>query len=127
MKIKKSFVILLDVALLLLGLAAGWVTGWMLALIPNCPVTQFGWLCPACGGTRCVRYFFTGKFAQAFAMNPFVFVLIWYLGAALLLLNVGVLLNVPYAQRLAVRMTGWRIVIVAAVVFAVFGIVRNLI
>jgi hypothetical protein len=126
MKIKKSYVFLLDGALLVLGLAAGWLTGWMLSAIPDCPVMQFGFLCPACGGTRCVRYFFSGQFAQAFTMNPFVFVLIWYLCAALVLLNIGVLLKLPKAEKIAIRMTDWRAVIVAAVLFAVFGIVRNL-
>lgn len=97
----------------------------MMALIPDCPVTRFGLLCPACGGTRCVRYFLELRWGQAFIMNPFFFALIWYVGAGLLLLNVGVLGNVSWAKRISGAMLHWRAVIVIAVLFGVFGIVRN--
>ena len=58
-------------------------------------------------------------------MNPFFFVLIWYVGIAILLLNVGVLWNVRWAQRLSTGMLHWKAVIVIAVLFGMFGIVRN--
>lgn len=122
---RKKRIIVLDIALLALVLAARLLTGWMLEYIPDCPFTKLGWLCPACGGTRCVRYFFSGELGAAFAMNPFFFVLIWYLGAALALLNIGVLLKKTTAEKIALRMTDWRAVIVAVVVFAVFGMARN--
>lgn len=125
MKKKKLYVILLDLALAVLALAAGPVTGWMLWFIPDCPVTKLGLLCPACGGTRCVRYFFSGRFADAFWVNPFFLLLILYLGAALVLLNVGVLLKVERSEKIARAMTSWQTVIVLAVLFAVFGVVRN--
>ena len=123
---RKKHVIVLDIIVLALALAARLLTGWMLELIPDCPFAKLGWLCPACGGTRCVRYFVGGDFASALAMNPFFFVLIWYLGAALVLLNIGVLLKKPKTQAIALRMTDWRAVIVAAVLFAVFGVARNI-
>ena len=125
MDVKKTYVILLDLGLVALALLAKLLTGWMLWLLPDCPVAKMGLLCPACGGTRCVRYFFSGQLGAAFGANPFFFVLIWYLGAALVLWNVGVLLNAPKAERIARRMTDWRAVIVAAVLFAIFGVLRN--
>ena len=122
---KKLYVILLDLALVISALAAQTVTGWMLRFIPDCPVMAMGLLCPACGGTRCVRYFFSGRFVDAFMVNPFFFLLILYLGAALALLNVGVLLNAERAKKLARAMTGWKAVIAAAILFAIFGVTRN--
>ena len=122
---KKRFVILLDLFLVLFALAAVPLTGWMFTAIPDCPATKLGLLCPSCGGTRCVRYFFSGQFAEAFAVNPFFFALILYLGAALVLLNVGILLNVKQAERIARAMTGWWAVVLCAVLFAIFGAVRN--
>ena len=122
---KKQFVLLLDLALVVFALAAVPLTGWMVAAIPDCPVTKLGLLCPACGGTRCVRYFFSGRFADAFWVNPFFLLLILYLGAALVLLNVGVLLKVERSEKIARAMISWQTVIVLAVLFAVFGVVRN--
>ena len=122
---KKQFVLLLDLALVVFALAAVPLTGWMFAAIPDCPVTKLGLLCPACGGTRCVRYFFSGRFADAFWVNPFFLLLILYLGAALVLLNVGVLLKVERSEKIARAMISWQTVIVLAVLFAVFGVVRK--
>ena len=125
MRKKTLFVLLLDVAMVAVAFGAGVVTDWMMGSLPACPVAELGFLCPACGGTRCVRYLFSGQLAAAFAVNPFFFALAWYLFGALLLLNIGVLLKVRWAERTAIRMTDWRAVIVAAVCFTVFGILRN--
>ena len=122
---KRKYVIILDACIAAVALGSKWITAWMMALIPDCPVTRFGLLCPACGGTRCVRYFLELRWGQAFIMNPFFFALIWYVGAGLLLLNVGVLGNVSWAKRISGAMLHWRAVIVIAVLFGVFGIVRN--
>lgn len=126
MEKKKLFVLLLDLGLTILAFAAGPMTEWMLRIIPGCPVAGLGLQCPACGGTRCVRYFFSWNFADAFQANPFFFLLILYLAAALVLLNIGVMLKVQWAQRLARTMTCWQAVIATAILFAIFGVVRNL-
>ncbi|MBQ7416074.1 MAG: DUF2752 domain-containing protein [Oscillospiraceae bacterium] len=123
---KKWFVIALDLVAVAAAFAAVPLTGWMFRSLPDCLSMRVGLLCPACGGTRCVRYFFGGQLGAAFLANPFFFVLIWYLSAALVLLNVGVLFGVEPAQRIAKRMTDWHAVIVAAVLFAIFGVARNL-
>ena len=122
---KKKYVVLLDMGLVALALAARWLTAWMMSVIPDCPVTRFGLLCPACGGTRCVRSFLAFQWGTAVSLNPFFFVLIWYLGLALILLNVGILGNVRWAKRIAGMMLHWRMVVVAAVLFGLFGVVRN--
>ena len=122
---KKLYVLLLDLALVSLGLMAAPMTGWMFDVIPDCPATKLGLLCPSCGGTRCVRAFFSGDFLEAFGYNPFIFLLVLYLGAALALLNVGVLMKIEWAEKTARSMTGWQAVIICAVLFAIFGVTRN--
>lgn len=122
---KKWLVILLDLGTVATAMAAVPLTGWMFDVIPDCPATKLGLLCPSCGGTRCVRYFFSGHFGDAFAVNPFFFFLILYLGSALVLLNVGVLLKRNRIERIAVGMVNWKAVIIAAALFAVFGVTRN--
>lgn len=124
---KKRFVLLLDGTLLILAAAAVPVTQWMFRNLPDCAAAEIGLPCPSCGGTRCVQAFFSGDFAAAYSFNPFFFVLIWYLGTALALLNVGVLLEIKWAEKAARIMTGWQAVVIAAVAFAIFGLTRNMI
>lgn len=122
---KRKVVLLLDGVLLVAVTLAVPMAKWMLWALPDCALAKVGVLCPSCGGTRCVRAFFSGEFGAAFSFNPFFFVLIWYLAAALVLLNVGVLLKVKWAERVARVMTGGTAVIIAAITFAIFGVVRN--
>jgi hypothetical protein len=122
---KKKVVLLLDGALLVAAALVVPLAKWMLWALPDCSFAKIGVLCPSCGGTRCVRAFFSGDFGAAFSFNPFFFVLICYLAAALVLLNVGVLLKVKWADRAARAMTSGAAVIIAAVAFAIFGVVRN--
>lgn len=124
---KKKAVLLLDAVLLIAAVLAGPMAKWMLWALPDCALARVGVMCPSCGGTRCVRAFFSAEFGAAFRFNPFFFVLIWYLAGALVLLNVGVLLKVNWAEKTARAMTGGTAVIVAAITFALFGLVRNLI
>jgi hypothetical protein len=127
MKNRKSYVLFLDLGLVIAAIVAAPLSRWMIACFPDCPLAVMGFLCPACGGTRCVRAFFSGDFLGAFWFNPFFFVLIFYLGAALVLLNMGVLLRIKWADQAAQIMTGWQAVIITAVIFAIFGVVRNII
>lgn len=115
----------MDGLVLLLALAAKPLSGWMMEHVPACPVASVGLQCPACGGTRAVRYFFGGAFSMSFVMNPAIFLLMVYLGVALILLNVGILLKVEGLEKIGLRMTDWRAVIVWAIAFAIFGVVRN--
>ena len=117
----------MDVGLVALILAAGFLSRWMIATLPPCPFVAAGLLCPACGGTRCVRYLTQGAFAEAFAVNPFVFLLVFYVGIGLILLNIGVLAKAQRVEKIACAMLGWQAVIVCAVLFVVFGVLRNVI
>ena len=125
MKNKKRWVFILDLAVAALAALAIPLTNLMFRWLPDCMATRFGLQCPACGGTRCVRYFFSGQLVQSFRANPFYFVLILYLAVALILLNVGVLLELPGPEKVARGMTDWRVVIVGAILFVLFGVIRN--
>ena len=122
---KKKQLLILDLVLAALALAAWPVSGLMVRFLPPCPFPAMGFLCPACGGTRCVRYLLRGQLGAALESNAFFLVLIFFVVAALALLNAGVLLNKPAWEHLARRLLSWRTVIVAAAVFAIFGILRN--
>ena len=49
-------------------------------LFPSCFwLENFDIICPSCGATRAFQSIFQGKFISAFAYNPFIFVLFFYL------------------------------------------------
>lgn len=113
----------MDVAAVALGLGARWFSTLMLRYFPAC---IFGEkiTCPACGGTHCVRYFFTGQFPRAFSAHPYLFCLIWYLAAVGLVLNIGYLVGLKGFQTLGRSMVSKQAVILLTIGFAVFGIIR---
>lgn len=125
MKHKKYRILFLDLALLAAAAVAWPLSGWMLRWLPPCPFPAMGFLCPACGSTRCIRYLVQGQLGDAFAMNPFLFLLLGYIAAALLLLNIGILLDAPKTERIARSMLSWRFVLISGILFGLFGILRN--
>ncbi len=121
----KKKVLILDGVLLIFLLLSAPIFRLMFRFLPDCPFAAMGFLCPSCGGTRCLRFLLRGQFADAFWMNPFIFLTAVYLLAALIFLNVGVFLNRPKLTKTARAMTGWKAVVSFAAAFAVFGILRN--
>lgn len=113
-----------DGGVLLLGLLAKFLATFMIDWLPDCIYGRWGVTCPACGATRCVREFSSGRFAVAFRLHPFFFCLIFYLAAAMLLLNLGFLLPQQHCQKLGKAMVGPRAIIILAVIYAVFGLSR---
>ena len=124
MKKQKLTMLAVDAGLVAVGLIARWLSAVMLQSFPECVFSGGGITCPACGGTRCVRFFFTGRFAEAFQMHPYIFCLIWYLAAALLVLNIGYLADLRRFRKLGRAMVGSYAVIALTVGFAIFGTVR---
>lgn len=90
-------------------------------------VENFGILCPGCGGTRCVYNFFNGRFVTAFRFNPYIFLSIIYVLCSALILNVKILLKNKAAEKVFSVMTDYRVVVVWAAGFMLFGILRNII
>lgn len=125
MKNKKIRILLVDFGLLAIAALAWPLSSWMLRSLPPCPFPAMGFLCPACGGTRCIRNLLQGQLAAAWNSNPFFLVLIVYVAAALGLLNVGVLFDHTPTYRLAKKLLSWQFVVIAAILFAIFGIARN--
>ena len=114
---------MLDAAVLAFALAAPSLTRRMMDSLPTCMFLRYGYQCPSCGGTRCVKYFFTGRFADAFSMNPYIFCMILYMALLLILLNVQLITE---RVKPVIRvMTHYITVIVLVSAFAAFGILRN--
>lgn len=123
-KKRRYGVLLLDGLLLLGGILAKFLASAMIRWLPDCIFASMGITCPACGATRCVREFFSGNFSVAFGLHPFIFCLIWYLAAALVVLNIGFVLGQKHCQSIAKILLGYKAIIALAIVYAVFGLIR---
>jgi hypothetical protein len=119
-------ILVLDGALLLCALGAKFLASAMIRWLPDCLFAGVGLTCPTCGATRCVREFFSGHFAIAFRLNPFIFCLIPYFAMALVLLNIGYLLPQQHCKQIGKAMIGEKAIGLLAIAFAIFGIGRML-
>ena len=123
-KNKRINVLIADGILALLLLFASTIASVMINNIPPCAFAEMGILCPACGGTRCVESFFSGRIAEAFDYNGFFTVLIFYSAVLLIVINLYCLFDFKRLKGVIKIMSGYKTIIVAAVLFAVFGFIR---
>ena len=123
----KRLILILDGVLAFLVLCSGWIARLMLQVLPDCFVTRLGMECPACGGTRCIQAMAAGDLAAAFAYNGYIFVTAICAGIIFLGLNFGYVFSVSWCRKWMQRIPVARLVILWAVGFVLFGILRNLI
>jgi hypothetical protein len=102
------------------------LSGWMLMLDKPCDWTRIGAQCGTCGGTRCVSNFLHGNFAEAFALNPFVFLCGVYALVSLLLLNLYILFDWEFAWKALKKMYNLVTFFIALGGYVVFTIIRNI-
>ena len=121
----KKLVIILDSILIGAALASRWVISAMLQWIPSCPFLKMGVLCPACGGTRCVHLLIHGDIWGSFQMNPYIFLSFLFAGFLMVLLHCAAIFN--RGEKLLKTLARPATVIIWAVGFVLFGILRNLI
>lgn len=92
--------------------------------IPSCWVYQTtGWLCPACGGTRCMINLFKGNWLEAFFSHILFFIGIVYV----LVINVVYIVNLGKEKKIAtwVYPNYWYAIIFAILLIG-YTILRNL-
>lgn len=96
-------------------------------IIPTCPFVKLGFTCPSCGGTRCVFNILSLNFVTAFKFNPFIFVMFFYAAICFIAVNIYFLFGAKWAKKLYTAMLNPKIIICIAILFALFGIIRNFI
>ena len=124
---RRLLIAVFDIALLIFGFFIRNIALFIRSVVPTCFFLQRGYLCHACGGTRCVYYFFSGRFDIAFSYNPFVFLLILYVFCAIIFLNLMCLTDKEFPKRAFLAMVDPKTVIAIVVSFVLFGLVRHLI
>ena len=123
-KNKKVLVCVADIGIIIFFALIPLFAKLMIDLIPDCAFARLGIPCPSCGATRCVQSLFSGDIPSAFAYNPFIFLLIFYTAAVLLIWNASTFLKSALIKRIFKLLANWIAVIIIAIGFAVFGILR---
>lgn len=125
---KKAYILVIsDCILLLAAVALKPVAAWMIEYLPNCILWQNGILCPSCGATRCVQALLSFEFISAFQLNPFFFLLAFFLLFIWIVVHIEILFQSPLAERIRKKLVGYKTVILLSVAWVLFGIIRNLI
>lgn len=120
----KKSVLMIGIEILFLLMLYGFVNSSYLELIPKCWVYQnTGFLCPACGGTRCVMFLLKGNLIEAFFSHILFFIGIVYL----LVVNILYIINLNRKKKIAEKFypkTSYAVIFV--VLLIIYTIVRNL-
>ena len=124
--LKRWHVLLLDAALISLIPIAYLLTQWMMVDMGPCYFLERGIQCPSCGGTRCVMYLSQFQFISAFKMNPFFFITAMICLAMVILLNISVFFNWNKGWNILKKVAKPYSVIIWAIGYAVFGMLRIL-
>ena len=122
---KRKYILLLDAGILALIPVAVLLAKWMLKALPDCMFMRVGFLCPACGGTRCLIQLGRGNFLQALQLNPYFFFTAWLVFGLLVLVNVWAFSGGNRGGALLRNILRPRWLIVWAVGFVLFGVLRN--
>lgn len=121
----KALIILSDIAVFSAFFWLKHIAAFMISNLSGCVFRKMGFLCPSCGGTRCVYYFFSGDFISSFRMNEFFFVVIIYLLFLILMLNLCYLFKFSLAEKIIKLMINYRTLIFFLLFLCVFTFIRN--
>lgn len=95
----------------------------LIKYIPACFIKEnLGFLCPSCGGTRCVINFIQGNFKASFLYHPIFFITIIYLFIVNILYIFNTLTNAKIAIFLYLTTKFW---IMFIVVLLLYTVIRN--
>ena len=121
---KRCAILILDGALLLFCLLVPFLTDFMRSYLPSCLLAAYRLPCPSCGGTRCVESFFALDFVSSFLYHPYIFCMILYGIAVVLMLNLYCLWDLNFAKKALRYMCHYKTIIILAAGYMLFGILR---
>ena len=73
-KHKRLIVLGVDLLLIICFIIMFFFAPELMAILPDCILSQFGLPCLGCGGTRCIYAFVHFDFINSFMLHPFAFV-----------------------------------------------------
>ncbi len=93
----------------------------MIKYVPECTIyKKFGFICPACGGTRFIINLLNLNFIQAFYMHPLFFLLTLYL----IILNIVYIINIFFNKK--IELFRWWHIVFWGILVVIFTIFRNI-
>ena len=117
--------LILDLIVISGFFAAPYLLRLLMNKVSNCWSMEMGFICPACGGTRCLTSLLVGDVLSAIKYNPIVFLIMIYLSVIFVLFNVSVFIKWKFADKLLTKLTNYHIIIYIAIAFVVVGLLRN--
>ncbi len=120
----KKSILIIGIEIICLLFLYGFINSSYLELVPKCWVYQItGFLCPACGGTKCVIFLLKGNLIEAFFSHILFFIGIVYL----LVVNVIYIINLNRKKKMAKILYPKTLYgIIFVVLLIIYTIVRNL-
>lgn len=108
----KHLVIFADLSVLCIFFLRKNIISLIKLLCPECFFyKKFGFICPSCGGTRCLSYISQGNFTSAIKEHALFFILILYFLFLLILFNLHYIFNIRLAKTITLRLANIKILI----------------
>lgn len=124
MKVDRKVVLIILIEVLFIILLWLFINSIYVGAIPKCWIYHnTGFLCPSCGGTRCIQNILNGNFAEALKIHPIFFISFCYLT----ILNIVYLINLNKEEKIfkSIYPKYWY-VIVWCIILMLYTIFRNL-
>jgi len=102
-----------------------WLSGQMLQTNTVCSWLRVGAKCPTCGGTHFVNALLRGDLAAAIEHNAFLFLLTVFIALSVILLDLAVWFELPFAKKALRRLYTNSTLIVFCVLLILFLLLRN--
>ena len=117
----------LDLCAVLIAFLAKPAATLMINTLPDCIFASKLMPCPSCGGTRAVISLFSGDIVGAFEHNAFFALLAFFLVFLLIILNLDLVFGIKWAEKLRKILATPKTVIVLAICYVAFGVIRTII
>ena len=126
LKYKRFLITIVDLFIIGFSFCLKPITDFMFKTgLSECTYRKMGFICPGCGGTRCVANLAVGNFVEAFRFNPGVFCGIIYILITVLMFNLEIWFDLNFAKKARKILTDYRLFIGLLILFIVFGYSRN--
>ena len=126
LKHKKTLLIICDVLLIPGLLFCRWLSAEMLANYSVCSWMLLGGKCVTCGGTHFVYALLRGRIAEAFAHNPFLFLLAIFALLSYVLLHISWLADSSPVKKLLKKLYSFHALLVFLGIMLLFFLGRNI-
>ena len=102
-----------------------YLSGQMLQTDTVCAWVRIGAKCPTCGGTHFVNALLSGDLSGALAHNAFLFLLTLFFAISLLLLDLAVWFEFPFAKKALRKLYTVKTPVYIGILMLLFVILRN--